>query len=234
MMQSDHSQQTAFHNTPQQNAVLQQLAQALLQLGYGQPGAGFGPSGFGQAAYGSGGFGPGVYGGGQGLPNWSYGWGGGFPQRQLSPQDVSAILQQIAPVLPQVIAQAQQQQYMPQAAFGGGFGWRHGSLSPQDVNEVVRQILPAIPQLLQSMQGQPWQAGSLGFGQMGGFGQYGGFGQPNMGFGQAAYGWTPQASPFQHNLSRQLTPQDVAEIARQLAEAIPQTMGGQTAAQPRV
>ena len=226
MMHSDHSQQYAPQN--QQNAVLQQLAQALLQASHSQPGGGSGQGWLGQAAYGPGGFGQGMYGGG-GLgaaPN--YGWGGGSSQRQLSPQDVSAILQQIAPVLPHIIQQAQQQQYMPQAAFGGDFDWRQRSLSPQDVNEVVRQILPAIPQLLQSMQNPAWQTGSFGFGQTGGFGQ------PNQGFGQAAYGMTPQVTPVQHNGWRQLTPQDIAEIARQLAEAIPQANGGQSFAQPRV
>ena len=109
MMQSDHSQQYAPNN--QQNAILQQLAQALLQVGHSQPGAGIGQGWLGQAAYGPSGFGQAMYGGGFGLGNAPY-WGGGSQQRQLSPQDVSAILQQIAPVLPQIIAQAQQQQYM--------------------------------------------------------------------------------------------------------------------------
>jgi len=208
-MHSDQLQQNAFHNSQQH-------------------GAGFGPGWLGPGAYGQGGYGL----GGFGQFNPTYGWGGMTGQRQLTPFDVSAILQQIAPILPQIIAQAQQQQYMPQAAFGGGFGGHQRSLSPQDVNEVVRQILPVIPQLLQSTQTPAWQGGfgQFGLGQTG----QGGYGQSNWGWGQAAYGLTPQLNSFQQSQSRQLTPQDVAEISRQLAEAIPQMAGVQPVAQQRV
>ena len=104
-------------------------------------------------------------------------------------QEVSNALQQIAPILPQIIAQAQQQNHMqqPMAAFGGGYGFNQRSLSQQDVNEVVRQILPIVPQLLQQQQG---------------YGQ-GGFGQQGLGWqGQSAYG-NPQQNtgPFGQHTS---------------------------------
>jgi hypothetical protein len=105
----------------------------------------------------------------------------------------------------------------PLAAFGGGYGFNQRSLSPQDVNEVVRQILPILPQLVQQHQGYG--------------GGPGGFGQQGFGWqGQAAYGMTPQQNtgPFgqqQHQHQRQLSPQDVNEIARQLAEVIPFAYG---------
>ncbi|MBV8664807.1 MAG: hypothetical protein JO107_17120, partial [Hyphomicrobiales bacterium] len=152
--------------------------------------------------------------------------------RQLSQHDVSNILQQIAPVLPQLIAQAQQNSYQPMAAYGGGGFGGQRSLSPQDVGEVVRQILPIIPQLLQSMQQQnsSWGMGQTGFGQSG-IGQIGGIGHMGQGWqGQAAFG-SSQQSPFQQNpfqqspqssIAQRLTHQDVHEIVRQLGEVIQQ------------
>jgi hypothetical protein len=110
----------------------------------------------------------------------------------------------------------------PLAAFGGGHGFNQRSLSPQDVNEVVRQILPILPQLLQQQQG--YGQGQQGLGQQG-------FGQQGFGWqgGQAAYGMNQQnTGPFgqqQHQHQRQLSPQDVNEIARQLAEVIPLAYG---------
>jgi len=206
MIHSETSQQNAFQNpqqqtSPQVAAALQQLAQALQQNQQTQQG-GFG-QGLGQGAYGQGVFGQNTpFGTGQN-------WGG---QRQWTQQEVSNVLQQIAPILPQIIAQAQQtQMQQPMAAFGGGYGFNQRSLSQQDVNEVVRQILPILPQLLQHQQG---------------YGQ-GGLGQQGSGWqGQAAYGLTPQQNfgPFgqhQHSNQRQLSPQDVNEIARQLAEVLP-------------
>jgi hypothetical protein len=223
-MHSDQTQQNAFQNPQQQTAYLQQLAQAVLQQAHHQSGAGFGQGWIGQSVYGQGGYGLG------GPSQYNLGFGMGGPQRQLTQHDVSSILQQIAPILPQIIAQAQQQQTMPQAAFGGGFGLQQRTLSPQDVNEVVRQILPVIPQLLQSAQGQSWQGG---FGQTG-FGQTGGFGQWGQGWGQAAYGPSQQDNPFGRNPARQLSPQDVNEVVRQLAEILPQAIAGQQVGQQRL
>jgi hypothetical protein len=225
MMHSDHTQQNLFQNpqaqyAPQGISNLQQLAQSLLQLAQNQQGAGYAQGTIGQGAYGGAGN---PLGGG----SFAAGWGWGAPQRQLSQQDVSAILQQIAPVLPQIIAQAQQHQYQPMAAYGGGIGAQR-TLSPQDVSEVVRQILPVIPQLMQSAQ-QP--GGAWGLAQMG-LGQFGGVGQPGQGWGQAAYGL--QQNPFQQfQQPRQLTQQDVNEIARQLSEVVQQAYGGQQTGQMR-
>jgi hypothetical protein len=219
MMHSETSQQNAFQNSQQQTspqvaAALQQLAQALQQNQQG----GLGQGQFGQGAYGQGGFGQNTS-FGQNTP-FGQNWGG---QRQFTQQEVSNALHQIAPILPQIIAQAQQQNQQnqmqqPMAAFGGGYGYNQRSLSPQDVNEVVRQILPIVPQLLQQQQ-------SYGGGGQGGFGQQG-FGWQ----GQGAYGTTPQQNfgPFgqhQHSHQRQLSPQDVNEIARQLAEVLPLAYG---------
>jgi hypothetical protein len=205
MMQSDNLLQSAFQN-PTVGPNFPLFPQAALH-----PQAQLGQAAMGQGAYG--GFGNPM--GGQSAA----GWGG--PQRQLSQQDVSNILQQIAPVLPQIIAQAQQNQYQPMAAYGGGFGGQR-SLSPQDVSEVVRQILPIIPQLVQSMQQQGGQMGlgQIGLGQMG-FGQ-GGMGTSGHGWqGQAAYG-AVQQTPFQQPISQRLTHHDVHDIVRQLSDVIQQ------------
>jgi hypothetical protein len=205
MMHSDNSQWSVFSNP--------------------QPWTGLGQGSISHNTFGQGAFGTPLggapYGAGQ---NW------GAQQRQLTQQDVGAILQQIVPVLPQIIAQAQQnqqnQQYQPMAAFGGGFGFNQRSLSPQDVSEVVRQILPVIPQVLQSMQQQGAQTG-LGWSTLG---QAGGFGQQGLGWqGQAAYGAGPLQNPWNNyqQPQRHLSHHDVNEIARQLTEAISQGYGGQ-------
>jgi len=223
MVHPDQSQHNPAINPQQQSALLQQVAQALLQVSQSQQGVGFGQGFLGQAAFGQGAYGYGAQG-----QNPYFGWGGLSPQRQLTQHDVNAVLQQIAPILPQIIAQAQQS-YMPQAAFGGGLGVGGRTLSPHDVNEVVRQILPAIPQLLQSMQPQgmqptAWQTGAGMFG----FAPTTGYSQANVGWGQSAYGVSPQQTlPLQWGQTRQVTQQDIAEVARQLAEAIPATMGAQ-------
>ncbi|HEY1943483.1 MAG TPA: hypothetical protein VGH40_15325 [Roseiarcus sp.] len=209
MMHSDNLLQNAFQNptvTPNPSLFGQSAP---------QPQGQFGQAAMGQGAYGA--FGNPM--GGQSAA----GGGWGAPQRQLSQQDVSNILQQIAPVLPQIIAQAQQNQYQPMAAYGGGFGGQR-SLSPQDVSEVVRQILPIIPQLVQSMQQQGGQMGlgQLGLGQMG-LGQ-GGQGMSGHGWqGQAAYGGVQQ-TPFQQQqpISQRLTHHDVHDIVRQLSDLIQQ------------
>jgi hypothetical protein len=224
MIHSENAQQNAFQN-PQQTASLHQLVQSLQSLLQNQQGqqSGFGQGGIGQGGYGQGAFGQGMgqgaygQGSGQGGQNWG-------SQRQLSQQDVSNVLQQIAPILPQIVAQAQQQQYQqPLAAFGGGYGQQR-SLSQQDVSEVVRQILPIVPQLLQSMQQQTHGqtgGGQQGFGQQGS-GQHGGWqGQPAFGFGQQHNPW----QQTQHQ--RQLSPQDVNEIVQQLTQVIPLAFGAQ-------
>ena len=158
------------------------------------------------------------WGGQQQQPQW-----GGQQQRQLSQQDVSEVVRQLVPALPQILAQAQQ----PHAAFGyAAFGQSPRQLSQQDVNEVVRQILPIVPQIVGMLQGQPQlqyaaMQGGPGSGQ---FGQ----GNPAQNFG-AQFGG-PQFQSFgaptasgQHQ--RQLTQQDVTDITRQLIGVIPQVIG---------
>jgi hypothetical protein len=228
--------------------------------GYGQGGYGLGQAAYGQPY--------GQYGGQPSLGGFGYnaGWGGqpqgfgqqgfgqqqqpgwgGQPQRQLSQQDVSEVVRQLVPVLPQILAQAQQ----PHAAVGyAAFGQAPRQLSQQDVNEVVRQILPIVPQIVGMLQNQPQlqyaaMQGGQGFGQQGlgpqglgqqgfgGLGQFGlgqfGQGNPAQNFGtsfgipqlQAAFGapggWGQQ--------TRQLTQQDVADVTRQLIGIIPQVIG---------
>ncbi len=217
--------------------------------------------GLGQAAYGQQ---YGQYGGQPSIGAFGYnpGWGaqpqaqawgqlqqpqwGGQQQRQLSQQDVSEVVRQLVPVLPQILAQAQ-----PHAAIGyAAYGQMPRQLSQQDVNEVVRQILQIVPQIVGALQGQPQlqhaaMQGGPGLGQQGfgqqGFGQQG-FGQQGLGqlfgldnpaqsygaqFGlggpqmQSAFG--APASWGQHQ--RQLTPQDVSDITRQLIGVIPQVIG---------
>jgi hypothetical protein len=201
-------------------------------------------SGLGQAAYGQQ-FGQSGFGGAFGQ---STGWGAqpgwwGQQQRQLSQQDVSEVVRQLLPALPQILAQAQQ----PQAAIGyAAYGQTGRSLTPQDVNEVVRQLLPMVPQIVGMLQSQPqlqhaamyggagWgQQTGAGWGQQAGlaphiggqipfaglqqpqFGQYGG---PQV---QSAFG----ASPLWGQQQRQLTQQDVADVTRQLVGLIPQVIG---------
>lgn len=185
--------------------------------------------GLGQAAYGL----------QSGLGQFGGTWG---QQRQLSPMDISEVVRQVVPLLPQVLAQSQQ----PFAAFGYGFNQRQ--LSPQDINEVVRQLLPILPQIIGAIQqGQsPMQAAAIygGFGQQGS-GQSFGWQNPHaqqaqhgLGFGNPYGQFGPQAqfgqfgSPFQAAFGglqnpgqRQLSPQDVNEVVRQLVTAIPQVIG---------
>ncbi len=219
---------------------------------YGQNSRGF-VDGLGLGAYGQqyanfgnpfGPYGVGAFGPGQGI-GWggqqNLGWG---QQRQLTQQDVGEVVRQLVPLLPHIVAQAQQ----PLAAFGyGGYGnfgygpYQQRLLTQQDVNEVVRQIMPILPQIVGALQGQtPLQAAAMygGFGQgFGGQGPYpqfwGGqnpyapsptfinqqpFGQPGW---QAAFGGSPHLGLTQ----RQLSPQDVNEVVRQLVWTIPQVIG---------
>lgn len=219
-------QQQMPHQNPQQWSALNYGQQ---QGGLGIQGVGYGP---GQAAYGQ-------HHGQFGQPNiGAWGQGAGWGQRQLSQQDVGEVVRQLVPLLPHMLAQAQQQP--PQAAYGygGGYGaFAQGPrlLTQQDVNEVVRQILPIVPQIVGVLQGQwPHQAAAM-YG-----GGYGGLGQTGQAHGQHfqahPFGQTGQMGmqqPFQSAYGggqawgqpqRQLTQQDVGEVVRQLTAAIPQVI----------
>jgi hypothetical protein len=177
-------------------------------------------------------------------PGWGHQFGWGQPQRQLSPQDVGEVVRQLLPILPQIVAQAQQ----PQIGYAA-YGQPQRQLSPQDVNEIVRQLLPVVPQiigLLQQGQPQLQQAAMYGGYGPGQFGQSGftpgfagqqpfGFGQNPLqqqpfgqAFGQAAWPYAQAAygsQGAQGQPQRQLTQQDAAEVARQLVGVIPQVIG---------
>jgi hypothetical protein len=261
----DTQQQNPAHNSqfnPQQWAAFNGAWSSAPWMqaisGYGPGGYGLGSYGLGQPAYGqqygqyggqpsTGAFG---YNAGWGAQPQGWGqqqqqpWWGGQQQRQLSQQDVSEVVRQLVPALPQILAQAQPQH----AAFGyAAYGQAPRQLSQQDVNEVVRQILPIVPQIVGMLQGQPQLQyaaiqGGQGLGQYGlgqyGLGQYGlnqqglgqfGQGNPLQNFGapfgvpqfQSAFGapagWGQQ--------QRQLTQQDVADVMRQLIGVIPQVIG---------
>jgi hypothetical protein len=212
--------------------------------------------GLGQGAYGN----FGQYGGQQfGQPNTG-GWGSWGQHRQLSQNDVGDVVRQLVPLLPQLLAQAQQQ---PQAAFGyGGYGQGYGQnygqlpkfLTQQDVNEVVRQILPILPQIVGMLQGQPQgtqgplQAAAmhgglnLQFGQQQPLAQFGNpfqqqwFGQQGQqGWPQAMQAYGPQAWSQQAWGQRNLTQQDAGEVARLLVNIIPQVISNlQAQGQQRV
>ena len=188
----------AYFDTQQQNSMQSpQLNPQLWALLNPQNWQGFG-YGSGQGAYGQA---FGAY-GNQPLFGSNPGWGaqpqwwGQNQQRQLSQQDVSEVVRQLLPALPQILAQAQQ------STIGyAAYGQTPRSLSQQDVTEVVRQILPFVPQIVGTLQGQP-------------FGQYG---LPQF---QSAFGGPMWGQP-----QRQLTQQDVAEITRHLVGVIPQVIG---------
>src|SRR6266403_1979733 len=240
-------QQNPMHNSqfnPQQWAAFNsQAAQPyagwpsapLMQAigGYGLGGYGLGQAASGQQ-YGQYGGHPftGAFGYHAGWGVQPQGWGlqpqpqrGGQQQRQLSQQDVSEVVRQLVPALPQILAQAQAQS--PYAAIGyAAYGQAPRTLSQQDVNEVVRQILPIVPQIVGMLQNQPQlqyaaMQGGLGLGQ---FGQ----GNPLQNFGaqfggpqfQSAFG-----APTAWGQQRQLTQQDVADVTRQLIGVIPQVIG---------
>jgi hypothetical protein len=250
MTHFDTQQQNSAHNSqfnPQSWAAFNSQAQPYgawtngpwMQAigGYGQGGYGPGQAAYGQQ-YGQYGSQPsiGAYGYNAGWGAQPQGWGqqqqpwwGSQQQRQLSQQDVNEVVRQLVPVLPQLLAQAQQ----PHAAIGyAAFGQAPRQLSQQDVNEVVRQLLPIVPQIVGMLQNQPqlqyaaMQSG-LGLGQPG-LGQFGQgnplqnfatqFGAPQF---QSAFG-APAAWGQQQ---RQLTQQDVADVTRQLIGVIPQVIG---------
>jgi hypothetical protein len=193
--------QSVFQNPMQwgQSPQAWGLVNPQIAQSYASPQGGLGQQGWihglGQAAFGQSGlygspFGQSAIGAwGQGPWGQASGWG---PQRQLSHQDVGEVVRQLLPLLPQVVAQAQQQ---PQAAFGygpynqlGPYAQAPRTLTQQDVNEVVRQILPIVPQIVSLLQGQQ---GPLGAAIHGGPG--GGYGQPWQ-VGQTAFGQAQ--SPF--------------------------------------
>jgi hypothetical protein len=170
-------------------------------------------SGLGQAA----GFGQ-QFGAQQPMGAFGYnlGWGAqpqwGHQQRQLSQNDVSEVVRQLLPALPQILAQAQQS---PASLGYAAYGQMPRLLNQQDVSEVVRQILPFVPQIVGMLQGQPHLQHMGGGIQSGLFGQYG---SPQF---QSAFGGpTLWGQP-----QRQLTQQDVADITRQLVGLIPQVIG---------
>jgi len=263
MTHYDMYQQNLQHNPQQWWSPNPQMTQP-----YGQPGGGFGMpglgSGIGQAAYGQQ---PGQFGqpygqqfGQSHLFGQPYGqqfgqlggpWGqlgglGGqpmstFPQRQLSHQDVGEVVRQLVPLLPQVLAQAQQ----PLAAYGYSPYGPPRQLSQQDVNEVVRQILPIVPHIIGLLQAQPPMQSAM-YGGAGGYGpqawmglglgaqnpmshfpigqtplQQQTFGQTAWPAFQAAFG----GQPLWNQSQRQLTQQDVGEVVRQLVGLIPQVIG---------
>ena len=238
----DTQQQGPMHN-PQFNP--QQWALFHPQMGqpYGVQGVGYG---LGQAAYGQ------PYGQYGGQPSvGALGWGAqpqwlrptratamvGSATRQLSQQDVSEVVRQLLPALPQILAQAQQ----PHAAFGyAAYGQAPRMLTQQDVNEVVRQILPIVPQIVGALQGQPQLQYAAMHGGSGAWGQWpahlaAGIGAQNpfaTTFQQSAFGqhgWPQLQSAFgapqPWGQPRQLTQQDVADVTRQLAVLIPQVIG---------
>jgi hypothetical protein len=250
----DTLQQNLPHNLqfgPQQwGAFGSQAAQPYAAWPYMPQMQATGGFGLGQAAYGQQ---YGQYGGQPSFGGFGYGWGaqpqgwgqqqpqgwgqqqwGGQQQRQLSQQDVSEVVRQLVPALPQILAQAQAPHAaIGYAAYGQGpfgqapFGQAPRQLSQQDVNEVVRQILPIVPQIVGMLQGQQQpqfaaMQGGLGLGQFGT-----GYPAQNIGaqFGapqfQAAFGGTSGFGQQQ----RQLTQQDVADITRQLIGVIPQVIG---------
>jgi hypothetical protein len=205
---------------------LAQHGAGLGQAAFGQPYGQFGQNAFGQAGWG-------------GQPG---GWG---QQRQLTHQDVSDVVRQLLPILPQILAQAQQ----PYAGIGyAAYGPQQRTLSQHDVNEVVRQLLPIVPQIAAMLQSQPQLQhaaihggygpqsgpGNLGSGwggqnqnpfaqnwQQSPFGQIGQFAQPGWPQMQAAFG---NSQPW--GQQRQLSQHDVAEVVRQLIGVIPQTISG--------
>jgi hypothetical protein len=167
-------------------------------------------------------------------PQW---WG---QQRQLSQQEVSEVVRQLLPALPQIIAQAQQ----PNLGLAyAAYGQTPRTLTQQDVNDVVRQLLPLVPQIVGALQGQPqlqyaafgaqqpmWQQQPL-FHQQQPFLQQalqqqpfqqqlwpGQYGAPQL---HAAFGGQQQWGQPQ----RPLTQQDVTDVTRQLAGLIPQVIG---------
>jgi hypothetical protein len=179
------------------------------QAAYGQQSGQYGGQPFGasyQPSFGAFGFNP-AWGT---QPQW---WG--QQQRQLSQHDVSEVVRQLLPALPQILTQAQQQ---PMPISYAAYGQGPRVLSQQDVNEVVRQMLPFVPQIVGMLQGQPHMQHMQGlpFGQFGSPQFQSAFANPTLG---------PTLGPTWGQPQRQLTQQDVADITRQLVGLIPQVIG---------
>jgi len=168
-------------------------------------------------------------------PQW---WG---QNRQLSQHEVSEVVRQLLPALPQILAQAQQPHALGYAAYGQTpYGYWQGprTLSPHEVNEVVRQILPFVPQIVATLQGQPQLQHAAfhgGIGQQWGQNPLAGGMQPQQQYGQygqqqyGQYGWPQMQAAFgvpsAWGQQRQLSQQDVADVTRQLVGLIPQVIG---------
>src|SRR5882762_2241773 len=182
--------QQQYLNNPQFNP--QQWApfnsHASQSAGYGLGAFGMGQAAFGQP-YGQYGGQPSIGGFGYGAQGSAQGWGqqqqpqwGGPQQRQLSQQDVSEVVRQLVPALPQILAQAQS----PHAGIGyAAYGQAPRLLSQQDVNEVVRQLLPIVPQIVGMLQQGQYQPQLQYAAMQGGpgLGQFG-LGNPAQNFGQ--------------------------------------------------
>jgi hypothetical protein len=138
--------------------------------------------------------GPQTQGWGQQQPQW-----GGQQQRQLSQQDVSEVVRQLVPALPQILAQAQS----PHA----GIGYAAYGQAPR--LQLQHAAMQGGAGLGQFGLGNPSQNFGQSFGTQ--------FGIPQF---QAAFG-----APGVWGQQRQLTQQDVADVTRQLIGVIPQIIG---------
>jgi hypothetical protein len=149
----------------------------------------------------------------QPYPGFAYAAYGQAP-RTLTPQDVNDVVRQLLPLLPQVVGvlQGQPPQQFAMHSGIGGMGQGHlgqnfGAQNPFAVQNPLAASFQQ-PSFQQPPFQQPWQFGSLGQ-------QYG---VPQF---QSAFGGPQQWGQSQ----RQLTPQDLADISRQLATLIPQVIG---------
>ena len=202
MIHSETSQQNAFQN-PQQTsphvaAALQQLAQALQQNQQTQQG------GLGQGLFGQGAFGQGVF--GQNTPF------GARPElgrpTPVSQQEVSNALQQIAPILPQIIAQAQQKLTCSSLwrRSAAAMGLISGPCRSRTSTKSCGKSCRSFPSCYSSNRATARAVSDS---------------RDLAGRGKAPMGSRYSGYSGSTNIQRQLSPQDVNEIARQLAEVIP-------------
>ncbi len=166
-------------------------------------------------------------------PLAAFGYGPyGQQQRLLTQQDVADVVRQILPILPQIVGALQQGgagqpgAMFGQSAFGQGFmGHHHHAQNPFGAAQQSGQTGQSFGQMGQ--MGQP--IGQMGqpSGQMGQP-----FGQMGWPGAQAAYGGPQNWASTQPQ--RQLTLQDITEVARHLASMLPQANGaGQSFGQQR-
>ena len=140
----------------------------------------------------------------------------GMQQRQLTPQDVSEVVRQLLPLVPQIVGALQGQPQVQHAAMYGGYGaGQPGQIGsgqgypPQHFGSPLG--------IAQNFQQQPFQQQPF---QQQPFGQ---LGWPNA---QAAFGAQGGlGAPWGQPQQRQLSQQDVTEVARQLVGVIPQVIG---------